>query len=377
MGKAAQKSAKYMIIANVKSPGIIEKKDIIGAIHGQTEGLLMDGLELKDLRSRGKIGRIEVDINQTNDGGTTAELKIPSSINKAKTALLAASLETVERIGPSNAEIKVEEIRDVRDSKREYIVKRSKQLLRKLDTQKTVGTEELNKIKKEVREENIENFKGFEAGEEAENSREIIIVEGKSDLKTMAKHGLKNTVAIGGTAIPEGIKKITQEKKQVTLFKDGDRGGDLIEKEIQNKADIDFIATAPKGKEVEDLNEKQLFEALRDKKPIKDAEVSETQEIRKADEEHQEYFKKLLKDLTATRAIYAVDEDFEIISKAPKDNFESIEEKPYIIGVDGEITQDILNYFENKGTKFVVGSTLEETASSSKITIETKEEVKS
>ena len=373
MGKAAQKSAKYMIKAEIKSPGVIEKKDIIGAIHGQTEGLLMDGLELKDLRNRGKVGRIQLELDKSGQG-TKAELKIPSSIDKAKTALLAASLETVERIGPSNAGIKVKEISDVRDSKREYIIKRSKQLLRDLDTQKTVGIEELNQIKEEVREENIESYKGFDAGEEAENSRDIIIVEGKSDLQKLAKHGLKNTIAVGGTSIPQGIQKITEEKEEITLFADGDRGGELIEKEITEKADLDYLAKAPEGKEVEELNKKQLFEALRDKTKINE---EETAKVNKTDEKHQKYFKKLLKDLTATRAIHAVDKDFEVISKAPKNNYNKIEEDPHIIGVDGQITQEMIDYFEQKDTKYIVGSSLEETASSSDITIQTKDEITS
>ena len=376
MGKAGQKSAKYMIEAEVKSSSRIEKKDIIGAIHGQTEGLLMDGMELKDLRNRGKVGRIEVDLEKTGEG-TLAELKIPSSIDKAKTAILAASLETVERIGPGNATIKVNQITDVRDSKREYIIKRSKQLLERLDSQKTVGTEELNQIKKEVREENIETYKGFDAGEEAEESRELIIVEGKSDLKTLAQYGLKNTVSVGGTSIPKGIQEIVDKKEQTTLFADGDRGGKLIKQELTSKADIDYFAKAPSGKEVEELNEKQAYEALRDKKPITQQETQSEEKVEEADEEHKKYFESLLKDLTATRAIYTANQDFEVTSKAPKEKFENVDENPYIVGVDGEITQEMLNHFEEKGVKYMVGRSLEDTASSSKITIQTKDQVTS
>ena len=365
-----------MIEAEVKSSSRIEKKDIIGAIHGQTEGLLMDGMELKDLRNRGKVGRIEVNLEKTSEG-TLAELKIPSSMDKAKTAILAASLETVERIGPSNATIKVNQITDVRDSKREYIIKRSKQLLERLDSQKTVGTEELNQIKKEVREENIETYKGFDAGEEAKETRELIIVEGKSDLKTLAKYGLKNTVAVGGTSIPKGIQEIVDEKEQTTLFADGDRGGKLIKQELASKADIDYFAKAPSGKEVEELNEKQAYEALRDKKPMNQQETQGEEKVKEADEEHKKYFEDLLKDLTATRAIYAANEDFEVTSKAPKEKYENVEENPYIVGVDGEITQEMINHFEEKGVKYMVGSSLEDTASSSKITIQTKDQVTS
>jgi DNA primase len=59
----------------------------------------------------------------------------------------------------------------------------------------------------------------------------------------------------------------------VTIFIDGDRGGDLIIKEMLQISDVDYIARAPEGKEVEELTKKEIYKALRDKIPIEQFKI--------------------------------------------------------------------------------------------------------
>ena len=131
MGKVSPISIKYMINAIARLDGVVEKPDIIGAIFGQTEGLLGKDLELRELQKSGRIGRIEVDLD-TKEGKTSGEIIIPSSMDRSDTAIIAASLETIQRIGPCNAKIDVKSIEDVRVSKREYLVERAKEILKNM-----------------------------------------------------------------------------------------------------------------------------------------------------------------------------------------------------------------------------------------------------
>ena len=62
MAKLAQNFAKYLIHARLQAKGIVEKPDVIGAIFGQTEGLLGADMDLRELQRTGRVGRIEVDV---------------------------------------------------------------------------------------------------------------------------------------------------------------------------------------------------------------------------------------------------------------------------------------------------------------------------
>jgi len=202
MGKVAQNSVKYVVEAELKSTGMVEKPDVVGAIFGQTEGLLGEDLDLRELQERGKVGRIDVKVNN-RDGRSDAQIEIPSSLDATETALLGAALETIERVGPTDADITVKELRDERTSKRDYIVKRAKQLLDSLEDNKPGKTEITDEIKQEVRTGHISEYRGFKAGPEAEKSDEIILVEGRADVLNLLKHGVKNAVALGGTSVPK------------------------------------------------------------------------------------------------------------------------------------------------------------------------------
>lgn len=373
MGKVAQNSVKYVIEAKLKSTGMVEKPDVVGAIFGQTEGLLGEDLDLRELQERGKVGRIDVQVDDQN-GSSDATIKIPSSLDATETALLGAALETIERVGPTDADITVKELRDERTSKRDYIVKRAKQLLDSLEEDKPGKTEITDEIKQEVRTGHISEYKGFEAGPEAEKSDEIILVEGRADVLNLLKHGVKNALALGGTSVPERIQEIGEEK-DVTAFLDGDRGGDLILKELKEKADPVFVARAPKNKEVEELGKEDVYSSLRDRSPVKYDKVEDV-ERETIDTRTKKQLSKRLEELVGTRAVHVLDESFEPQQKLPRDKIgeHDLQDAKAVI-LDGEIDQDIVESAEGADAEFVVGMKRSGRANSSSLRILTREDV--
>lgn len=372
MGKVSQKSSKYLIKAKLESTGLVEKPDIVGAIFGQTEGLLGEELDLRELQERGRIGRIDVQVEE-KDGKAEAEIKIPSSLDATETALLGASLETIERVGPTNADIRVEGIKDQRTSKRDYIVKRAKQLLQEVQDDKPEKNKITDEIKQEIRTSELEDYKGFKAGPEAGDTGELVLVEGRADLLNLLKHGVKNGVALGGTSVPENVKML--EEETITAFLDGDRGGDLILKELKDKTDPDYIARAPENKEVEELGKEDVYKALRDKEPAKFSNVTaEEQEI---DEEVMEKISEQLEELVGTRAAFVIDESYEVEYKFPIDKLEekigSIEEFLAVV-VDSEIDRDIVEAVEDK-VDYIAGMNKTGYATSSQAKILTRKEL--
>jgi len=264
MAKIAQISAKYIIHANITIDGVVDRPDVIGAIFGQTEGLLGADLELRELQRSGRIGRIEV--NCTTKGGKTAgEIVVPSSLDKAETAIVGAAVEIIQRIGPCNATLKVTSIEDIRISKRQFVIERAKELLKNMMESSMPDSQELaDEVAESVRVMEITEYgrERLPAGPAIDESDEIILVEGRADVLNLLKHGFKNSIAINGTNIPQSIAEICKQK-QVTVFVDGDRGGDLIIKELLAVTEVDFITKAPDGKEVEELTKKEIHKSLR------------------------------------------------------------------------------------------------------------------
>ncbi|RZN60957.1 DNA primase DnaG [Methanonatronarchaeum sp. AMET6-2] len=259
--------AKYLIHAQIKANGVVEKPDVVGAIFGQTEGLIGESSDLRELQKGGKVGRIKVDIS-SNDGRSNGEVLIPSSLNKIETAILAASLETIERIGPCKANIRVTDVEDVRETKRDRIVDRAKEILSNMFEETDMEDDEIAKtVKRSFGETGITSYKGLSSGPNVRSSDAILIVEGRSDVLNLLDYGIKNSIAIEGTDMPDQIEHICHNKT-VTAFLDGDRGGDLILKELLQRADIDYVARAPKGKQVEELDHNEVLESLRKKKPV-------------------------------------------------------------------------------------------------------------
>ena len=266
MAKISPVSIKYMVYASFASEGPIEKPDVIGAIFGQTEGLLGNELEMRELQKEGKIGRIEVELN-TVDGKSVGEIKLPSALDKSETTIIAATLETIDKIGPTEAKITVTKIEDVRGSKRDYIIERAKKLLEGLDTSGDAGIAKT--LKEESRAAKIQEYGEEKLPAGDLTGDEIIVVEGRADVVNLLKNRVNNVIGMNGAKLPKEIARLSQEK-EITLFVDGDRGGKLIAKNVCDNANITYIASAPDGKEVEELAGKEILLGLRRRLPAKE-----------------------------------------------------------------------------------------------------------
>ncbi|HLC37564.1 MAG TPA: DNA primase DnaG [Candidatus Nanoarchaeia archaeon] len=390
MGKISPVSAKYIINAHIEIDGIVDRPDVIGAIFGQTEGLLGAELELRELQRSGRIGRIDVK-TEVRAGKATGEIIVPSSLDKAETSIIGAAIETIQRIGPCNAKVRIQKIEDVRITKRTYVIERAKELLRELTDSVLPNSQELtDQVAESVRMMEVAEFgkDRLPAGPAIEENEEIIVVEGRADVLNLLRHGIKNAIAMNGTSVPETIKELSK-KKHVTLFVDGDRGGDLIIREVSIVAEIDYVVKAPDGKEVEEITQKEIHKALRSRVAIEqyklenkdyqpktetrqrygnsDRYVSrERHEVRverstvaKVSSEHQENFKKMLTDLVGTRGAYILDENLSILGKVPiteiVSTLRSLNSGVFAVIFDGIVTPDITNIAERTNVQYVVG----------------------
>ncbi len=366
MGKLAQSTSKYIIYINFNADGTVEKPDVIGAVFGQTEGLLGQDMDLRELQKTGRIGRIDVDLKSVG-GKTSGVITIPSSLDSSETALIAACMETIERIGPCNTRLKVDKVDDVRITKRQYVVERAKELLGGIFEQGLPETQELSEqIKEAVRTSEVAEYKGLPAGPNIESYDSLIIVEGRADVIKLLKNGIKNVIAVEGTSVPKQMAEIAKTK-EITAFLDGDRGGDLILKELSSVCEVDFVARAPEGKEVEDLTKKEIFKALREREPFgkrseKKASPEKAYETRDEPEEEEapqyrrrvsidrnmaEKFKEVLSQLTGTKAAYYFTEDMEIYNTIR-------ESEASVLALDGVIDQKLIDLCARNGIKYLV-----------------------
>jgi len=178
--------------------------------------------------------------------------------------MIAAAVETIDRVGPCDAKFEIEDVEDVRSSKRQYIVDRAKALLQKLSSKLPESREIENEISSGTKTAKIVSYgeEKLAAGPDIDSSKEIVVVEGRADVLTLLRAGIKNAIAMNGTVLPKTVVQLS-EKKDVTLFIDGDRGGLLIVQGVLDSAKVKSIARAPDGKEVEELTSKEILSCLR------------------------------------------------------------------------------------------------------------------
>lgn len=256
-------SGKYLIHARIEADGVVERSDVVGAIFGQTEGLLGEHLELRNLQRASKVGRIDVEID-SQQGRSVGEVTIGTSLDKVETATVAAALETIDRVGPCEAEVTVTNIEDVRAAKRRQVVDRAHELLVESFDGGMTGDELIEEVRRRIRVEDITTYEGLPAGPNVETSDAIVVVEGRADVLQLLEAGVKNAIAVEGTDIPETVATLTQSKT-VTAFFDADRGGELLLKELSQVGDIDYVAFPPEGQSVEDLSRTEMLDAMRKK----------------------------------------------------------------------------------------------------------------
>lgn len=371
-------TTKYVVRAKIEVDGVVEKSDVVGAIFGQTEGLLGEELDIRELQKTGRIGRIQVSID-SKGGKSTGFITIPSSLDKIETAILTAALETVDRVGPCLAHVSMAKIEDVRDEKRKNIINRATQILRAWEddvipesqriSEEVIKAARLGVIMKYGKDQ-------LPAGPEINESETIIIVEGRADVLNLLKHGFRNVIAVEGTSIPDTIVTLSR-KKTAIAFVDGDRGGELVLKELLQLTEIDYVARAPPNREVEELSRKEIIKELRNKIPIEqylegqDKPRMEVKSVKKPTKESTKKKKKTPKvpepliesaeNITETSEAVLFGEELNSIDSMPvselTNKLQSIE-GVYAIVFDGVITQRLSDIASEKNIKYLIGARL-------------------
>jgi DNA primase len=388
MGKISPVSIKYIVHASLELTGVAERPDIIGAVFGQTEGLLGSELELRELQKSGRIGRIDVRL-ESRAGKTTGEILLPSSMGKTETAVIAAALETIERVGPCDAKIKVTKIEDVRVAKRNFVLDRAKELLQQMITELPDSQAFTALLTQNIRTAELVEYgkDRLPAGPDIDESEEIIIVEGRADVVNMLKYGIKNVISMKGAKPTDTVIDLTK-KKITILFLDGDRGGDLIIKNLAGLTELDFVARAPDGKEVEELQQKEILKALRLKVPWDQAKselkvngngssiaatttmpervavvaTSSSREFvakdRDSDTMRQvKTMRTMADELLGTRGAFILDEQLNVLGRVPVKELESTLQEidgVYAIVMDGEVTQGLAKIADSNSIRYIV-----------------------
>ncbi len=384
-------TTKYIVKAHFDVEGVVEKPDVVGAVFGQTEGLFGPDLDLRELQKSGRIGRIEINLDSKKDK-TSGSIVIPSSLDKVSTAIIAAAIESVDRIGPCEARISLEKVEDVREEKRKAILTKAKDILRKWVVESSPSTEEVVKeVASSLRGVDVVSYgpEGLPAGPEVESGA-IVVVEGRADVILLMKCGIKNVVALNGTKVPDTVIKLTKDR-EVTAFLDGDRAGDLILKELMQVAEIDYVARAPFGKEVEELTPKEVMRALRERVPVNMAKPIERPQFARPERPERPYTERsyteraygppveapvrapappvekpnlppavfdVAKDLRGTLEAVVFDEAGKELSKIPVSELaEKIPslENAHLVLFDGVVTQRLLDLAAGKSIRYVIG----------------------
>ena len=353
----AQLPAKYRVRLSFEVDGVVERHDIIGAIFGQSEGLFGPELDLSELAKTGKIGRIEV-VLKHGRGKTTGTIIIPSALDRVSTAIIAATVEAVDRVGPYPARVKLEEIIDVREERRNWIIRRAKEILREWTLTKMPSTAEvLREVSEVLAPARVIKYgpEGLPAGPDVDKSKEIIIVEGRADVINLLKCGITNVIAMNGLRVPETIKRLC-EQKEATAFLDGDHMGEMLLKELLTTARIKYVALAPKGKEVEELTPKEVLEALANRVPAE--EVAKELLGPKLTAER---LIDLAMSLEGTLEAVLFDRELKEIGRVPVGElYQRLSEMEgvYAVVFDGIITKRLLDLALNKRIRYVVGERL-------------------
>jgi DNA primase len=382
MAKVSPVSIKYMIHANFTAEGALEKPDVIGAVFGQTEGLLGADLEMRELQKEGKIGRIEVDLTR-EDKRTYGVIHIPTALDQSETTLIAAAIETIDRVGPCDATIEIEKIEDVRGSKRDYIIERAKKLMQQIEGS-TDSREIANEIKGSTKMGDINDFGEDKVACGDLSGNEIILVEGRADVVNLMRNNIKNVVAMNGTKLPKGISELSKNK-EITLFVDGDRGGRLIAQNVVDNATVKYIASAPDGKEVEELTGKEILMNLRKKVSVddffkKDRLVTKrdyesnkpvSKELRDFEDKDKEKLKKVFLENKGTEKAVILNEDLEVIkagsARALSVGLKRIDQSPFAITIDGTVTNSVIEACEEAGVKAIAANNFAATSKKIKL----------
>lgn len=371
----SNKAMKYLIKADLKVNGNVQRKDIIGAIMGQTEGLLGDELELRKLQRTARIGHVDVEV-KSSGGKVNGEILIPSSMDNVETAIIASSLETIDRIGPCAAKITVKEIQDVRSTKVNAVIDRAKDLLLVMVNSGDAATKTvIEEVRSVLTVGTAKSFHGLTCGPNVETSDSLIIVEGRNDVRNLLNFGVKNAISCDGAGtIKQELLDLAATKENVILAIDGDRGGEMLFRQLNETMKIDFVAQAPVGQEWELLPQKTATKCLSQKmetakfaaklpedEPSEDADAwledAPAEEQAEAPAEVHEYFDHIA-DLKANNAVFVNVDGTVSDAVGPSKLAAAAEEADGAVAIvfNGAVSDRILDIASEAAIETVVGT---------------------
>ena len=350
---------KYHVKLSFDVDGLVERADIIGAIFGQTEGLLGPEMNLNELQRVSKVGRIEVNTTSTQNT-TNGNVLLPMSTDVDTCALISAAIESIDKVGPFDCSFKLDAIDDVRASKKEDIVRRAKEIKQKWSTK---SVSEGDTMLKDVHESIAGKVTTYGPNKlpcstGIHDSPWIILVEGRADILNLLRAGFDNALAINGATIDESIKELCKSKKKIVAFLDGDRAGGFILKELKSVVNVDIELRADSGIEVEELTPQRVADILNDTKIEMEKLGTSSSTISEDDKSLATVISKIYPDLNETLESVALDDKDNQLFKIPIS--ELVDKLSTQTGVkclilDGIITQRLLDNAKTSGIGCIVG----------------------
>ena len=350
---------KYNVRLSFKVDGLVERADIIGAIFGQTEGLLGPEMNLNELQRLSKVGRIEVNA-RVSGNSTAGDVIIPMSTDIDTCALIAAAIESIDKVGPFDCNYKLEAIDDVRAAKKDDIVKRAKEIKQRWAT-KTVSEGET--MLKDVHQGSTGRLSSYgpsklTCGSGVYESGWIILVEGRADVINLLRAGYDNAIAIEGAKIDDSIKDLCSTKDKVVAFTDGDRAGGFILKGLKSVVSVDYEIRADPGIEVEELTPQRIDEILRPVVKQIEAGDAPPRELSGPEKEVQGVAERIFPKLNETLEAVALNAKEKELFRVPISELVSklsSQSGVSFLFLDGIVTQRLLTAARNAGVKYLVG----------------------
>ena len=385
----------HLEIQNIIKVGItvygrVSQSDIIGAVFGQTEDVLGESLELRRLQKDNKIGRIEVDVDTSGDV-TKGIITIPSSLDKVTNVIIAAALETIQKIGPCKASAKVIKLEDIKELKIKEIIARAKKVLEKFMSISINSSELVEDVISSVNMSQMEHYGKLPVGPQIKHFDEVIFVETVEELKNLLKYGIKNVAAFEDMSNVEDIKKLASEH-EITVFVN--RGREFLVKKLMEIADMDNMAKADPGKKIEHLTSKELFKCIRgavackqfaeapqktyhsherktfhrperrvETKPFHDRRNDRRDTRRSIPPRETEVFRSTIQELEGSNQAIVLDYQLHVLGKVPVEGLSqtvsSLSGKIHSVIVNGPITRDLVQSAERSRVKYLVGKSAE------------------
>jgi len=366
---------KYHVKLSFEVDGLVERADIVGAVFGQTEGLLGPEMNLNELQRVSKVGRIEVDTTAT-ENTTSGTTLLPMSTDVDTCALIAAAIESIDKVGPFDSKFKLDSIDDVRASKKEDIVRRAKEIKQKWSTKSVSEGDTMLSDVHEGSSGKVAEYgpNKLPCSSGIYDSPWIILVEGRADIKNLLRAGYDNALAIEGAKIDESIKDLCAKKDKVVAFLDGDRAGGFILKELKSVVNIDLELRADEGIEVEELTPQRVADILKDADKDVKQQTAEPKQVSETDKPLAEATSKVYQDLNETLEAVGLDSDNNQLFKVPiSELVEKLSTQSgikYLI-LDGIITQRLLDGAKQSGIECIIGHRIANLSNSDGITLKT------